>query len=74
MPDGGEIHIVDFGAMDGQPAWFRKLIFWWLELFHVYHKPEILEYLQTLVVDGKGTLNVTQLYNGYAYMAVFRKT
>ena len=74
LPDGGEIHIVDFGNMDGQPKWFRKLIFWWLELFHVYHKPEILEYLQKLVVDGKGTLNVTQLYNGYAYMAVFRKT
>ncbi|MEZ5815217.1 MAG: class I SAM-dependent methyltransferase [Alphaproteobacteria bacterium] len=74
LPVGGEIHIVDFGGMDGLPKWFRQLMFWWLRLFHVYHKPEILEYLKNLVENKQGTLNITTLYNGYAYMAVFKKT
>ncbi len=74
LPKGGEIHIVDFGGMDGLPKWFQKLMFWWLSLFHVYHKPEILEHLKALVEGQKGTLNVTSLYGGYAYVAVFKKT
>jgi S-adenosylmethionine-diacylgycerolhomoserine-N-methlytransferase len=73
LPTGGEIHIVDFGSMDGQPSWFRKLIFKWLSLFHVYHKPEILEYLKRLEQEKRGSLRLTHLYRGYAYLAVFRK-
>lgn len=73
LPDEGEIHIVDFGGMDGLPKWFQRFIFWWLAFFHVHHKPEVLEHLKSLVEDKKGTLNVTSLYGGYAYMAVFKK-
>lgn len=74
LPPGGEIHIVDFGGMDGQPAWFRSLLFRWLSLFHVYHKPEILEYLKRLDLEKQGSLSVSHLYRGYAYLAVFRKS
>jgi len=74
LDKGGEIHIVDFHSMEGQPAWFRALIFWWLELFHVYHKPEILDYLKELEANKKGTLSVEHLYRGYTYLAVFKKT
>lgn len=73
LPTGGELHIVDFGDMKGLPGWFKRFIYWWLDLFHVYHKPEILNHLQSLVSEGKGTLNVTRLYNGYSYLAVFKK-
>jgi len=74
LPKGGEMHIVDFGDMAQQPEWFRKLIFWWLKLFHVYHKPEVLEHLKQLALDGKGTLELSDLYKGYAYLAIFKKT
>lgn len=74
LADDGKILIVDFSGMSGMPGWFQKLIFWWLSKFHVYYKPEILEYLRTLVEEGKGTLNVKHLYNGYAYKAVFQKS
>lgn len=74
LPPGGEIHIVDFGAMDEQPAWFRKLIFKWLSLFHVYHKPEILDYLKRLEFEKRGTLRITHLYHGYTCLAIFRKS
>ena len=70
---GGQMHIVDFGSMDGQPEWFRKLIFWWLSLFHVYHKPEIMAYLQTLEADGRARVWIETLYRGYSYIAVITK-
>lgn len=72
LPEGGEIHIVDFGGQEDLPKWFRGFLFWWLDKFHVYHKPEILEYLKQLEADGKGTLEVTHLYKRYAYRAVFK--
>lgn len=73
LPLGGELHIVDFGGQEELPKWFRAFLFWWLKIFHVYHKPEILEHLQSLEKEGKGALNVTHLYKGYAYRAVFTK-
>ena len=73
LPSGGEMHIVDFGAQDGLPSWFRKFVFWWLKMFHVYYKPEILAYLQQLESEGKGSLALKHLYKGYTYHAVFKK-
>ena len=73
LPQSGEIHIVDFGGMEEQPAWLRRFLFWWLSLFHVYYKPEILEHLRKLEQNGKGVLHVTPLYRGYSFIAVFKK-
>ena len=74
IESGHEIHIVDFGGQDDLPKWFSTFLFWWLDLFHVYHKPEILEHLKQLESGGKGSLKVDHLYRGYAYYAVFTKT
>jgi S-adenosylmethionine-diacylgycerolhomoserine-N-methlytransferase len=73
LPSGGQIHIVDFGAMQDLPPWFRKFVLYWLSLFHVYHKPEILEYLKALEQKNSGTLHIQSLYKGYAYLARFIK-
>ncbi len=73
MPSGGEIHIVDFSSQDDLPKPFSKFVFWWLKMFHVYYKPEIMEYLISLESSGKGSLDVTYMYKKYAYRAVFRK-
>lgn len=73
LKPGGAIHIVDFGGMEKMPGWVRRLIFTWLRLFHVYHKPEILDYLRALETQGKGHLKVEHLYGGYAYYAQFVK-
>lgn len=73
LPSGGEIYIVDFGALDGHIAPIRAFIFWWLKLFHVYYKPEIEAYLKDLEARGKGTLEIESLYGGYAYIAKFVK-
>ena len=74
LKSGGEIHIVDFGGQEELPGPFRAVLFWWLKNFHVFYKPEILNYLRRLELEKKGTLTVTSLYKGYAYYALFRKT
>lgn len=71
--NGGELHIIDFGPQDKLPGSFRAFLFWFLSKFHVYYKPEILEYLKRLEHEKKGTLDYTPLYGGYAYHAIFRK-
>lgn len=73
LPSGGEIHIVDFGDMAGLPKWFKKFLYFWLKLFHVFHKPEILEHLKNISSEGRGTLSFTPLYKGYAWYAVLKK-
>ena len=73
LESGGEIHIVDFGGQEELPAPFRKFLFWWLDKFHVYHKPEILEYLKRLEFEKKGQLAYKSLYRGYAWTAIFKK-
>ena len=73
LPQNGEIHIVDFGGQEGFPPFIRKFIFWWLKIFHVKHKPQILKHLQELEKTGQGTLTVKHLYKGYAYLAIFKK-
>ncbi len=73
LPEGGEMHIVDFSGQEDLPKLFRSFIFWWLKMFHVFHKPEILEYLQQLESDKKGSLELTRLYKDYSYHAVFKK-
>jgi len=73
LPNGGQIHIVDFGSQSDLPKYFRKFLFWWLKKFHVYYKPEILSHLKRMDMDGKGSLEVHSLYKGYAYRAIFTK-
>lgn len=73
LPQGGEIHIVDFGSCAGQPAFVRAIVFAWLKLFHVYYKPEIEEYLRELDANDIGTLEFQNLYGGYCYLAKFTK-
>ncbi len=73
LPSGGEIHIVDFGGQKRLPKPVRSFIFWWLKMFHVYYKPEILRYLKKLKRTDIASLEITYLYRGYTYHAVLKK-
>lgn len=73
LESGGEMHVVDFGGQKRLPRLFRAFVFWWLKMFHVYYKPDILRYFKKMEKDGKGTLELHHLYRGYAYHAVFKK-
>lgn len=74
LPSGGEIHIVDFGHLKRQPAWFKGTLKSWLALFHVRHDPTLLEHIKQCADQGKGTVSLQSLYKDYAYYLVFKKS
>jgi len=66
---GGHLHIVDFGDQAGLPGAFRALLYWWLGLFHVHYRPELLSHLRRLQAEGRATVEIQPLYRGYAFLA-----
>ena len=49
---GAAFYVVDFWDQGDWPGWFRALLRKWLDLFHVVHRPELLEHLREL--DARG--------------------
>lgn len=70
---GGRIHIVDFGDQSDLPRWFRGVLFWWLGLFHVQFRPELVTFLWGTQAEGRAEVTVTPLYGGYAFVATLVK-
>ena len=73
LPEGGEVHIVDFGQQKDLPKWFREILFWFLGLFHVRPEPDLYEFLKELEEQGQGTLEWKSRYKGYCFLARFKK-
>ncbi len=70
----GTLYVVDFWDQGGWPRWFRALLKTWLDLFHVVHRPELLEHLRELEARGVGRLTLDSVAGRYAYLATFRKS
>jgi len=70
---GGAFYVVDFWDQGDWPRWFRWLLKRWLDLFHVQHRPELLDYLRDLDQKGVGSLTLKSVAGRYAYLATFRK-
>jgi len=70
---GAAFYVVDFWDQAGWPHWFRFVLQRWLALFHVVHRPELLDYLRQLDAKGVGTLTLKSVAGRYAYLATFRK-
>lgn len=73
VSEGGEVAIVDFGDMRSLPKMLQRLVTWWLALFHVVPRPEILDHLAELERAGRGVLEIEHLPARYAFVAHFRK-
>lgn len=69
LPSGGEIWIVDFYDQSDMPKWFKGFLYWWLDLFHVHFKPELVEYLHEMDKRDDLAMEFTSLYKGYSFMA-----
>jgi S-adenosylmethionine-diacylgycerolhomoserine-N-methlytransferase len=67
------LYVVDFWDQGDWPGWFRGLLKSWLDLFHVVHRPELLEHLRELEARGVGKLTLDSVAGRYAYLATFRK-
>jgi S-adenosylmethionine-diacylgycerolhomoserine-N-methlytransferase len=71
---GQTMYFVDFWDQHGLPIFFRKLFRMWLQIFHVAHKPELLEHLHKISDNNLGELSFKSMYRGYSFIASFRKT
>lgn len=69
LKTGGAVHIVDFWDQKKLPSAFRFLLVRWLALFHVQHRPELIEHLQHLDASKQSQLALTPLYRRYALLA-----
>lgn len=65
----GTVYSVDFWDQTELPGAFRWVLVRWLDLFHVKHRPELLEYMQELERNGVLSLELSSLYRRYAYIA-----
>jgi S-adenosylmethionine-diacylgycerolhomoserine-N-methlytransferase len=74
LKTGGDLYIVDFWDGAVLPAWFNRLLRWWLALFKVYRRPEFLDFLNELRSQGAGDLTVAAVGRRYAFIAHFHKT
>lgn len=63
---GGTLHVVDFGDTAELPGWFRRLLAWWLEKFHVAHRPEVGAWFAARAADGTGRLETRSIGGRYA--------
>lgn len=70
---GGTLHVVDFGDAAGLPAWFRRLLGWWLDKFHVAHRPEVGAWFAARAADGGGRLENRTIGGRYAEFFTFTK-
>ncbi|MBL8757366.1 MAG: class I SAM-dependent methyltransferase, partial [Phycisphaerae bacterium] len=66
---GGAILIVDFWDQAAWPGPLRRLLVWWLGLFSVRFRPELLEHLRHLEGGGAVRLDVRGIGGRYAYIA-----
>ena len=74
LKPGGGLYIVDFWDGAELPAWFNRLLKWWLGLFKVRYRPEFLEFLKKLQREGAGRCTVTPVGQSYAFIAHFQKS
>jgi len=73
LPEGGEVHIVDFGGQERLPAWFRTGLRRWLGHFHVSPRDGLEAELVRLDGMAGKFCRLERPYGGYAQYAVFRR-
>lgn len=66
-PDGGQLHIVDFGQQARLPGWFRTGLHGWLAKFHVEPRAELNDVMSGLANAQGATLHFRSLYRDYAH-------
>ena len=70
----GQVHIVDFGPMDGLPRPLAAALRAWLARFGVHHRPELAPTLRQLAQATGGSTSRRRLAGGYAEILHFRRS
>jgi S-adenosylmethionine-diacylgycerolhomoserine-N-methlytransferase len=73
LAPNGELRIVDFGGQEDLPAWFRRMLRRWLQLFEVAPCDELEAVLRARAAAMGADLTFERPYRGYAQYAVVRR-
>jgi S-adenosylmethionine-diacylgycerolhomoserine-N-methlytransferase len=73
LAEGGRIHVVDFGQQGKLPGWFRKVLFKWLQSFHVTPRADLKRELEKISEQTGSDLMFQPLYQGYTDYAELMK-
>jgi len=73
LAPGGELLIVDFGGQERLPAVFRRLLWRWLNAFHVTPRDDLEAVLKARAAAAGATMTFTRPYRGYAQYAAVRR-
>ncbi len=73
LAEDGELHIVDFGQCEKWPSPFKKLLFKWLDLFHVSPRSELPAMLSELAHEQKFSLISRKNFGGYVCRFILRR-
>lgn len=68
LAPGGRLAVVDFGDLDRLPAWFKRLLYRWLEAFHVSPRLKLRETLDEIGRGLQLSPDLRPLYRGYAWL------
>ncbi len=69
---GGQLHIVDFGQQERMPHWWRRMLFAWLERFHVSPRRELPVALKHTAMSRGLIPQFVPLLRGYAWSGTLR--
>jgi S-adenosylmethionine-diacylgycerolhomoserine-N-methlytransferase len=73
LAPNGELRIIDFGRQERLPVAFRRLLWRWLNAFHVAPRDDLEAMLKTSAAACGATLTFARPYRGYAQYAVVRR-
>jgi S-adenosylmethionine-diacylgycerolhomoserine-N-methlytransferase len=69
LKPGGRLQVVDFGACEAMPMYFRRLLYWWLARFHVEPRLDLGLAMSDLAASPE-KVKLETLYRGYAVAGV----
>ena len=69
----GELRIIDFGGQERLPAAFKRLLWRWLDAFHVTPRDDLEATLKARAAATGATMTFERPYRGYAQYAVLRR-
>jgi S-adenosylmethionine-diacylgycerolhomoserine-N-methlytransferase len=74
LSQGGSLHVVDFGRLEGLPPAFAHTLRWWLGRYHVTPRESLERELSRLGRERRMVLEFGQPFRTYASLALLAPT
>lgn len=73
LSPAGELHIADFGDMQGLPGWFKSTVTSWLGWHHVTPRTDLFEIAADLAAAHGGRSEERRLHRGFSWITTIHR-